>query len=73
MCITLIQHIDLHLLIANLAVFQKGVFGFGIRVINKLTSTIKDLSNDVKQFKLTLKDFFLLTPFIVWRSILEIN
>jgi hypothetical protein len=41
-------------------VFQKAVFYFGIRVINKLSSTIKDLSNYVKQFKLALEGFFLL-------------
>jgi len=39
---------DLHLPIASLTVFQKGVFYFGIRVFNILPSTFKDLSNDVK-------------------------
>jgi hypothetical protein len=43
---------DLHLPMANLTVFQKGVFYFGIRVFNQLPSTIKDLSHDMKQFKL---------------------
>jgi len=43
---------------------------FGIRVFNKLRSTIKDLSYDVKQFKLALKCFFLLNPCIVWRNML---
>jgi len=60
MYITLMQRYnsDLHLPIANLTVFQKGVFYFGIRIFNKLPSAIKDLSQDVKQFKLDLKGFF---------------
>jgi len=44
---------------------------FGIRVCNKLLSTIKDLSYDVKQFKLALKAFLLAKSFyFVWRNIL---
>jgi hypothetical protein len=49
---------DLHLPIANLTLFQKGVRD-GIRDFNKLPLTIKDLSYDVKQFKLALKEFLL--------------
>jgi hypothetical protein len=53
-----IYNCDLHLPIANLTVFQNGVLYFGIRIFNKLPSAIKDLSQDVKQFKLDLKGFF---------------
>ena len=60
MYITLMQRYnsELHLPLANLTVFQKGVFYFGIRIFNKLPSAIKDLSQEVKQFKLDLKGFF---------------
>jgi len=54
---------DLHLPIANLTVFQKGVFYFVIRVFNHLPSTIKDLSYDVNQFELALKQFFVANSF----------
>jgi hypothetical protein len=53
---------DLHLPIANLTVFQKGV-GVGIRDFNKLPLTVKDLSFDVKQFKLALKRFLIANSF----------
>jgi hypothetical protein len=57
-------NVDLHLPKANLTVFQKGFFFyFGIRVFNILPSTVRDLSYDVKQFKLALKRFFLANPF----------
>jgi len=56
---------DLPLPLGNLTVFQKGLFYFEIRVLNKLPSTIEDLSYDVKQMKLALKNFFFLNPFIV--------
>jgi hypothetical protein len=39
------------------------IFCFGIRSFNKLPSTIIDLSNDVKWFKLTLKRFLLASSF----------
>jgi len=54
---------DSHLPITNLTVFQKGVFYFGIRVFNKLPSSVKDLSYDVKHLKLALKRFFLANSF----------
>jgi len=45
---------------------------FGIKVFNKPPSTIKDLSYDVKHFKLALKRFSLAKSFyFVWRNIFD--
>ena len=54
---------DLHLPIADLTVFQEGVFYFGIGVFNNLPSTVRDLSYGVKEFKLALKRFLLANSF----------
>jgi hypothetical protein len=48
---------DLHLPATNLNLFQK-VFYSGIKTYNHLPKTIKELSQDVKQFRLALKRFY---------------
>jgi hypothetical protein len=48
---------DFHLPSAKLKLFQKGVFYSGIKTYNHLPKTIKELSHDVKQFRLALKRF----------------
>jgi hypothetical protein len=48
---------DLHIPVANLAVFQKGVQYSGIKVYNHLPQTLKQLSHDIPKFKATLKRF----------------
>ena len=50
---------DLHIPIANLAVFQKGVRYSGIKVYNHLPLTLKELSHDIPKFKVALKRFLL--------------
>jgi hypothetical protein len=40
----------------------------GIKFYNHLPPTLKQLSYDIPKFKVALKDFFLLTPFIYWRN-----
>jgi len=45
------SHYDLHILAANLAVFQKGVRYSGIKIYNHLPSTLKQLSYDISKFK----------------------
>jgi hypothetical protein len=42
---------DFHLPLANLKLFQKGVFYSGIKTYNHLPKTTKELSHDVKQFR----------------------
>ena len=56
---------DLHLPIANLSVFQKGVYFSGIKIYNNLPTGIKQMSHDTLRFKKAVKgslgQIFLLT------------
>jgi hypothetical protein len=54
---------DLHIPTANLAVFQKGVWYYDIKVYNHLPPTLKQLSHDVLKFKTALKIFLLANSF----------
>ena len=54
---------DLHLPSANLTLFQRGVLYSGSRIYNHLPLNIKSLSNDVKHFKSTLKNYLLENSF----------
>jgi hypothetical protein len=54
---------NLHLPSANLTLFQKGVLYSGSRIYAHLPLNIKLLSNDVKHFKTTLKNFLLENSF----------
>jgi hypothetical protein len=64
---------DLHIPVANLAVFQKVVQHPGIKIYNYLPQTLKQLSHDIPKFKVALKDFFLYIPFTQWRNIIAGN
>lgn len=54
---------DLHLPMANLSVFQKGVYFSGIKIFNNLPNEIKQTSNDIRKFKNALKSFLLENSF----------
>ena len=54
---------DLHIPVANLAVFQKGVGYSGTKAYNSLPPTLKQLSHDVFKFKTVLKRFLLANTF----------
>jgi len=43
--------------------YQKGVFYSGIKVFNALPMTIKDISSNLKKFKVTLKHCLLAHSF----------
>jgi hypothetical protein len=49
------QKYNYHLPSSNLSLYQKGVYFTGIKVFNNLPQSIKNLSNDTKQFKSALK------------------
>ena len=66
------SHYDLHIPAANLAVFQKGVWYFGVKIYNHLPPPLKQLSYDIRKFKVAL-DLFLQTVFTHWRSIIAGN
>jgi hypothetical protein len=53
------QKVDMHMLSSKLTLFQKGIQYSGSKIFNRLPSSIKDLSNDVKSFKVALKNFLL--------------
>jgi hypothetical protein len=50
-----ISNHDLHIPVANLAVFQKGVGYSGIKVYNHLPPSLKQLSHVILKFKMALK------------------
>jgi hypothetical protein len=54
---------DLHPPSINLTKYQKGVYCSGIKIFNDLPQNIKNLSWNVKKFKLALKRFLLVGTF----------
>jgi hypothetical protein len=64
---------DFHLPSAKLKSFQKGGFYSGIKTYNHLPQTTKELSHDVKQFKLTLKRFIISNSFYSLEEYFDIN
>ena len=64
---------DLHLPTANLTVLQKGAFFSGIKMYSHLPHSLKELSHDVRWFRLALKRILLKTPSVLWRNILVVN
>jgi hypothetical protein len=67
------QTSNLYLPSVNLTIYQKGVYYSGIKIYNRLPTTIKDLSGDKNKFKVALKDTLYTIPFTVWRNILIRN
>jgi exonuclease III len=57
------SHNDLHLPIANLTVFQKGVYFSGVKIFNNLPADLKQSFCDVNKFKKALKRFLLENSF----------
>jgi hypothetical protein len=51
------QKYNYHLPSTNLSLYQKGVYFTGIKVFNSLPQSIKNLSNDTKQFKSALQNY----------------
>jgi hypothetical protein len=50
---------DLHLPHVSLSMYEKGVFYFGIKFFNALPTTVKDISSNLKKFKVTLEHYLL--------------
>jgi hypothetical protein len=68
----LVQDNDLHLPSANIKLFQKGI-SFVIKTYSLLPKTIKELSHDVKQFRLALKRFIISNSFYSPEEYFDIN
>jgi hypothetical protein len=61
-CNTRFNH-DLHHLVANLTVSQKGGWYSGIKLYNQLPPMLKQLSHDIPKFKVALKKFLIANSF----------
>jgi hypothetical protein len=57
------QSYNLHQTTSNLSLYQRGTYCMGIKIFNSLLSYIKNLSHNIKQFKLVLKNFLYLNYF----------
>jgi hypothetical protein len=64
---------DFHLPATNLKLFQKRVFYSGIKTYNHLPQKIKELSHNVKQFRLALKRFIISNSFHSLEEYFDIN
>jgi len=53
------QNSNLYLHSLNLAIYQKRISYYGIRLFNSLPSHIKNMSDNTKQFKSALKSFLI--------------
>ena len=70
--ITKRSYINLHPLVCNLTVFQKGAYYSGIQLFNHLLLKIKSITIEIKLFKPALKRFLTYIHFTQWRSTLVI-
>jgi hypothetical protein len=57
------QSSSLHHTTSNLSLYQTGTYHMGIKIFNRLPSYITNLSHNIKQFKLVLKNFLYLNSF----------
>jgi hypothetical protein len=57
------QKVDLHMPSSKIILSQKGVHYCESKIFNHLPSFIKDLSNDMKSFKIALKNFLMINSF----------
>ena len=63
------QRNNLYLPEANLTIYQKGAYYWGIKIFNSLPLEIKNVAGNQKKFKIDLKKY-LLTHFTQLRSTL---
>jgi hypothetical protein len=56
---------------ANLSVYQKGAYYFGVKTFNKLPSNIKDVNGNKTKFKTTLKRFLYANSFYTLEEYFE--
>jgi hypothetical protein len=67
------QSSNLHQTTSNLSLYQRDTYYMGIKVFNSLPSYIKNLSHNIKQFKLVLKKFLFLNYFYTLDQYLNCN
>jgi hypothetical protein len=67
------NNLDLHYPLSHILVYQKGVHSTGIKVFNRLPVPIKQLFQDLKQFKMALKGFVYLHSFYLLDEYFKYN
>jgi hypothetical protein len=50
-----------------------SVYPVAVRIYNALPNTLKVISEDIKKFKKTERNFYILIPFILWMNFLGDN
>jgi hypothetical protein len=65
------QSTNLHIPSVNLTKCKKGAYNMCIEIFNRLPRDIRELSYDVKKFKLVTKNFFLRESFYSVKEYLE--
>jgi hypothetical protein len=63
------QVIILYYLAASLTLYQHGIHYMGVRIFNSLPSYIKDMSDNIKKFEHSLKQFYTPTLSSHWKNI----
>jgi hypothetical protein len=64
---------DLHLPTASLTRYQRGAYYSGVKIYNQLPAYIKNVDNDTRVFKKTLKRFLLFNSFYLIEEYTEYN
>jgi hypothetical protein len=67
------QKYNYHLPSSNLSLYQKGIYFTGMKVFNSLTQSIKNLSNDTKQFKSVINNYLLAHSFYSTDEYFNVN
>jgi hypothetical protein len=62
---------NIHMNHVNLAKYGTGVCHMAVRIYNRLPNKVKAISNDLKKFKVSLKEFLCLHFFIHWMTFLR--
>jgi hypothetical protein len=56
---------------ANLSLYQKGAYYFGVKIFNKLPSYVKNVNGNITKFKTTLKRFLYANSFYTLEKYFE--
>jgi maltooligosyltrehalose synthase len=57
------QHISMHMNQVNLAKYGKGVHHMTVKIFNRLPVNLKEISNNPKKFKVSMKEFLTINAF----------
>jgi hypothetical protein len=57
------QHINMHMNQVNVAKYGKGVHHMIVKIYNRLPINLKEISNNLKKFKVSMKEFLTINVF----------